>query len=324
MDLLFKLNSGQTIVGQSNFVDHYANINNNMTFAKLNPSIRQATALYIVPWLGQAFYDDIAAKYQGSTLNGFESALCVILRDAVAYYTVYHHASSASANLSELGFQNRTSTDGTTQYIAQWQYRNIMQNLIKNGDAFLDDALKYIEDNASQFGLYSQVTDTLLINTANDLTKYINTNNSIRAYTTLIPFIKKATTQYIKTIITDTVHDALITAIDADTLTAAQTSLLEKIQPCLAEYALHIAIPHLTIDLTEGKLTMLSSSDGMSQKNTAQTESINALLAQTLKDAKTAEAALIDFVVENKADYGITYAMKKDKKVISSDYNVMI
>lgn len=322
MDLLFKIEEGQTNVGQSNFVEHYGNINYSMTWNKLLPSVKQATNLFIKPTLGNEFYNQLAKYYQSNeSEDEFKNNLIDMLQDAIAYYTILLHSNTTGVNLSELGLINRTDKDGTVVNISQWQYRNIVWNLTKTGDSFFEMALAYIFDNQSKLE-FKPEGEILLINSAKDLAKHINTKGSYRAYLSLKPFIKKATQIYIKPILGEDLLKHTLDKIKANDKNENHLKLLEKAQAVLAEYALNIAIPHLTIDLSQGYISLLSESDGLKKYETANDNKLEALEAQTKRFAEIQQQELLRFLAKNKEAFGIETTAKESIKVISSGGSV--
>lgn len=78
-------------------------------------------------------------------------------------------------------------------------------------------------------------------------------------YEDVAPAITHIETKIIKKLIGTAQYDALDTAYNASSLSPAQSSLLAKLQPALANLAMWIVVPQLNVGFTNGGLTVPNS-----------------------------------------------------------------
>lgn len=115
----------------------------------------------------------------------------------------------------------------------------------------------------------------------------------------LLPFIHQAEDEYIRNIIGDAQYTALEAAYQASSMTTAQSSLLAKIQPALANLAIWIGIPVFNVNITGAGIAVLSS-DKLAPASQYRTEE----LKDTLKNIAFQKLdKLVEFMETNKTDY---------------------
>jgi hypothetical protein len=320
MALVFKLESGvneQTAnVGNSNFKEHYPEVNRSMAWLELTPYISQATDTYVIPYIGKPMYDDIVDAYQAGTLTDAKKlAVLNLLQRAVAYYTIMHAIPKKLGVIASMGAVTNSPAGGAVP-ISQWSYHNQLLSITKDADTFMDQAINLLTEQViaanADFNLWKSheaftegKADYFRL--LKQFQKHHSINNSHRTFLALVPYIQKATKKYIIPILGKTQHAALVEAVAGDGGDAAQQELIEMVRNCLAEWSIYLAIPALTVVIEGDGIKVISNSDGMNSIANI----TSAFYKEAAKDhqyaceeaAKTFRADLIEFLFKNADDY---------------------
>lgn len=323
MDLLFKITNddaqtGQEVVGDSNFKAHFPALHHNMSWSTLLPFIRQATRDHVIPFIGQSQYDDIADKFQtDAALNTSQSSFLEYLQDTVAYYTVYHAIPSLNLVISDMGVQESESSEGTSRPVTQWRYKNALWKVSQQADANLDATLAYMEYEIEEhsnayFDLwkndtaYNAAVSSLFRHTS-DVSKYIEIHKSRRTYLALLPHLRRAEDTKIADTICQDMLNELASQVEGNSLTAENQTLLPYVQRAAAHWALHLAVPHLSLMIESNGIKVVSSTDGFDNRGNVLSafakEAVVRLQQRAEDDAKTAIASLLKFLYANSDDY---------------------
>lgn len=321
MKVAFKLETGVTAqdasVGQSNFKLHYPEVNHSMAWLELLPYIEQATDLFVMPYVGQAMYDAVIDIYHlGSpALSAKKARFLELLQRAVAYYTIVHALPKKLGVVASMGAVTNAPQGGALP-TSQWAFKNQLWAITKDSDRFLDELMTFLQvevnagntdfNNWEASDAYTEGKSDYFRSTK-EFQLYHNICDSHRTFLALLPYIKKAQTKYILPIIGKAQHEALATAIKADTATDKQKELIENIRRCLAEWTIHMAIPALTVIIEEDGMKVVSRTDGMDTRSNVASafykEAAIGHQAAAEENARTFRADLIDFLYANEADY---------------------
>lgn len=298
-----------------NFKEHYPEVNMNMLWAGLAPYIRQAAQHEVIPYIGQALYDDITTKVEaGTPLDPPVVIFLEYLRDAVAYHTIARALPQKNTIVASMGAVENVAKEGTTS-TTLWKFRATLWSTVKNADLATDKLLAYLEkmvaDEVTYFNLWK--TDPAFtagssdfFRTTADFQVYFNINSSRRTYLQLLPILKQAAKVHILPALGRDQYDALAAAVQANNLTEAQEALLVQVRSALAPWAIYDA---------SGKLPALPEHDGFRVVSNAEAVDSRALPQEALiraidgikyaaeKDAKTNTADLAAFLSDNADDY---------------------
>lgn len=326
MQVVFKLDTGVTAadanVGQSNFKNHYPEVNHSMAWLELLPYIEQATDLFVLPYVGQTMYEAVVSIYQSGTpaLSTKQARFLELMQRAVAYYTIFHALPKKLGVVASMGVVVN-NPHGGSMLPSQWGFKGQLWSVTKDADRFLDELLEFLQaevnagntefNNWKNADAYTEGKSDYFRSTK-EFQGYHNICRSHRTFLALLPYIKKAQDKYILPILGKEQHAALVTAIKANNATSAQTSLIEAIRKCLAEWAIYMAVPALTVLIEEDGIKIVSRTDGMeSRGNVASAFYKDAAAAHQSaaeENARTFRADLIDFLFANEDDYPLWVA----------------
>ena len=333
MNLLFKTTavpSGATPnVGHSNFKQHYPAINRQMAWDTLQPYLRQATQNHIIRWIGEPLYTDLAAKYQaGTALSSSQSSFLEKLQDAIAYYTVYDAMPSLNISVADMGIQQLSGTEGTTNPSSQWAFMNARWDALIKAEKALDTALTNLELYAKSDDYYDLWKDhdayklgkTDFFRVCQELSNYINVQGDRRAFVALLPYLKKVERSEVMAMICKDAYTILATNIkdcmysegfnsgfSTECFTTAQVDLIILIQRFIANKAMYDAVPNLTVSIEAEGFRLLGQTDLMNDKkpitNSFHLQAINSLREQCEYTARTALADISEYLYKNEASF---------------------
>lgn len=302
-------------VGDYNFKDHYPDVNRNMMWSELEPYIRQATRRFILPFIGQDLYDDLADTIQaGGALSDPQKEFVERLRDAVAYCAIMTTLPKKKTVVASMGAVENVAKEGTTG-TSQWGFRTTLWSIAQDADRNTDEMLEYLEARVkagdTNFDLWKD-NDAFLVGKSDlfrltgDFQACQNINNSRRTYLTLLPVLKQVVKQHIVPILSQAQYDALVTAIREDTLTAEQDLLLGHVRAAAAAWAVYYATNKVAVLPDQDGWRVIGNSDAVDQRSYSAEVTQGAI--QRIRDAAEQDARmntadLTVFLAENADDY---------------------
>ena len=311
MDLIFKITAGSphspAQVGDTNFKAHYSGVNHGMAWDELTPAIRQAIRKYILPYIGEELYNDLAGAFQtGSTLSDEQTQALEYLQDCAAFYTIYHILPERQSVVTSMGVVQNTPTNGS-QPANQWSWKANRQSALDNADTFLDRLLAYLEKQVAASVTYFDLwknSDAYKVKTSaffrhtSELDEYLNIKESRRSFISLIKYLREVEEDTILPLLCTAQFEALkATNLDDDGI-----ALLAKVRKAVAYLGLWDAIPHHRIVIDGDGFRIVSQTD---QFDTRQTDS--AAIADLSQRAERKGRQYLDelrvFLQENAATY---------------------
>lgn len=310
MQIVFKVSGSPTVaqVGDTNFQSHYAGINTAMAWQEVSPIVRQTTQEHILPFLGSAWYDDIAAKYNaGTTLSVKEAQALEYLQDSAANYAVYALIPQKGASLAALGVVQQ-NPDGGSNPSPQWATKSKRWEALNAADSALDRLLSFLLKNKADFPLWAD-SDAFAFKKASffqevkDLDDFINMKGSFRTFVSITPYLKRAEERVIRGILCD----SLFASVVATPASAANAKLLPFIREAVVYSGAADALPHHRVVVDGDGFRVVTQMDGYDERknmsNTVQANAISALLEHYKTSAARAITALVAFLEANLDEY---------------------
>ncbi len=309
MQLIFKGSTATTPteIGQTNFKSHYPSVAGNTSWNDLRSYIRQATDLYIIPYIGQVWYDKLAADFHTDSVDASALSILEKLQDTIAYYTIYKAMPFMPYIVSAIGVQKAQSSQGATA-ISTGEAKNIRWNAHLDADRMLDDVLKLLTvAPGAYFDLWRTHADKLFktsafFKTADELNNFLNIQNSRRAFQALVQHLKSAEKESVKIL-----GAPFFTHLSKDQLNFSEEWVVEAIRHYIAQQALYEAVPYLTLVVESDGFMVVSRGDGTEERNSLKHQQHeNAILR--LREAAREKAAqyraeLIKLLWENKDNF---------------------
>lgn len=246
-------------------------INKNMAWDSLKESVELAEQKYLLPVLDTPQYTDLQADLNADTLDADQQKLLKLCRRVVANAAMYLAYPTLNVQTSDMGVQQSKSREGTSEPANQWRYQEARTYYLITATQAIEDLYIFLQENKSTFLLwangkgFSHYND-LFIRNNQELGRYLNTADSVRAYIALQPYIRLAEMKYIKSIVTTIKFVELKTAMINGSLTDTQKAELEQIRFCLAWCAFYESLPFLSYEMGTTAITVTIQVDGMTSK----------------------------------------------------------
>jgi hypothetical protein len=339
MELVFKITnstpSNPAEIGDTNFSQHYSGVNRSMAWGELSPAIRQATEKYIVPYLGEEFYSELASDYNtGATLSGEMQKALTYLQDASAYYAIYHILPEKTGVVASIGAVQNTPTEGSGQPMSQWSWKALRGSALDNGDRFLDLLLTFLEKQVvagnAAFHTFKdsaayKAKGSAFFPTTADLNALLNIQESRRSFLGIIKYIRAVEEDVLFPILCGETFEALTSG---GTLSEDNALLRDKVRKAVAHLGLAKAIPHHRIVIDGDGFRVVSQTDGFDDRRN-QTNNVheNAILA--LKESAEAQgkkylAELQVFLRSNAEKYPVWAASPCNAVANTTGHSIVI
>lgn len=300
-------------------IKKYLRINANMKFENLQPSIQDAEEFFIKDLLGD-LYDSFLADYTDNTtatgedngMNADNVALLPYAQRALAHYTFYLAVETIGVQIGDAGIQQTSAQN--SQPAPRWKIRDLKMSYLSKADLHAEKLLAFLEENAAadKYGAWFADIDAntamsgLIVHSVRVASKYIDISDSRRIFLKLQKRIRQLESLNVKNLICIDQYDELVTQLQTGSLTAANESLIAKIEPYVAKRALYETLPSLRISITPEGIHLLSATDSATLQQSASDKEISDL-RHSLKEGDLGfisdEEALKTFITENISDY---------------------
>lgn len=213
----------------------------------LMPFIKSAETEFIIPNISQAQYDDLSAAYNvvSPSLTAAQTALLARIQPALAHYAFKKWIPFGQVQIDSAGIRIASTESMKTAF--QWQTKDLEASSLQSAYTFMEALLTYMEANKASYALWTAsdsytVFKESFINTASDFNKYFNINSSRLTFISFKACMKKVEDFAVKAVLDATTFAAIKTRIKAGTTTAADTALLNFIQPAVAHLTIAAAL----------------------------------------------------------------------------------
>lgn len=219
--------------------------NMSIELASIEPGLYAAWHQHLKPWLGQAFFDEIAAALDADTLSAEQEALLPYLRRPMGMLGLYEYTKIGSVQFSESGVFRMEGENYKTAY--KYQVTDLKRFYLYTGFEALEHLLAYLEDNEADFPTWAagagyNRNKALLINSAADFRTHYS--NDINRYTFehLRPVLEDIDAFAIQPLLGDDQYNELKANILAKNLSAKEQQLIYYLQRAVANFAVKEAI----------------------------------------------------------------------------------
>jgi len=291
--------------------EHLGAIQMHLDEKTILPFVEQAELQYIIPAVGPELYNNLLPK---TGLNAKQTALRRHLQRAISYYALLEALPFMTVFIGDSGTGETAAS--STSPVRQWTYQKLEDAAAQKADTFLDLALKFLEINAADFTVWKNslsflVSRELFISSTDQLNKIIPIGGSRRAFLLLRNYIERAELLYIRAWTGPALFDELKAAQLADSLSADQKTLLQKINRALGNYALFEALPEIAVTITGQGIRILSDHDGIRDRMAAKASDITVLRSSVEGAAKKFSTDFKQYLDENAKEKFPTYFNSK-------------
>ena len=172
---------------------YVGNVAVGMQFSQIEGDVRTATVEYMIPFLGQAFYEEVAAKVETMEDGADEHFrwLAEMLQGALANYVALKYTPVSDSFFTSMGLQTMESDSQKGAYA--YQKTDRMNKYAADGDTWLDQALAFLEAHPEEFphwnpdGRYSHWA----FRSAREFDRFYGIGASRRTFIRLLPIIRR-------------------------------------------------------------------------------------------------------------------------------------
>ena len=247
-------------------ISAHVEININMDYNSLKPSIFQAELKYIIPAIGMAFYNELDAAV-APTADQLQAI--AHLNRALANYALYLYGPKGMVQTGDAGILEHSSQNNVPT--RQWVFDQLQESYHNAGDSSLDFALAWLELNKLKFPTWEEseaytVSKELFVTNATELAEFTNVAESRRTFLAMRPFIRRAERQQLRELLGDELYKKL----KGELLSPEEKELIDEyIKPAVAVFAAYNAIPELPLEISDEGVRFKSFNNGTRRKEKA-------------------------------------------------------
>lgn len=304
----------------------YIAIDANTSISSLQPYIDTAEQDFIVPLLGQAFYDYYKPLYEDSVkasnpvaLSDDDAKLLPYIQRPLCYYAQLLAIPHLAATFGDMGVRQHRADESDPA--PRWLIEKLQFNALTSGDTHADKLLEFLEKYADA-DTYSQwfgdadanpAMSGYIVHSTAVASKHIAINNSRRVYLQLRDKIREIETRIIPKLIGKDQYNDLVADIKAGTISAEYRALLDKLEPVIAKRALFMQLPFMRVQITNRGIFTYSGTDSLFLIDQLATDADIKILRSQLLDEKELgyladEHELRQFILDNIDDYPLIKA----------------
>ncbi len=245
----------------------YSTFQKNMSFQTLSDAIGEAEERFLLPLIGVPQYldllrlvdpahEDLPTTFNEAEFTAQAKSLALLLKKArrvvarAAMYLVYPQINVAAG---DMGVQQNKAANDTSIPSREWAYIDTRLSYRDGIETSSESLLILLQDykenypkwvNSKAFSQYN----SLFVRNNEELGRFLNTKDSIRAYIAFRPFLELAEEKYITPIVPKETLDDLKNALKNGTYSPPEKLFdIWKIQRVMAWYALYEGLPFLNI-----------------------------------------------------------------------------
>lgn len=266
-------------------------IQKEMYWATWEPYVRQSEMKYIIPAIGEDLHEELVNVTQPTA---DQLPVLARLRSAVAYFAYMEALPFLVTATGDAGLLINAPTN--TSNISKWLYVTINKEVAAKSDFWLEDALAWLERHAAAFPAWTQsdaytINHGRLIASASQLTTaFPSAKNSRRLFVEIRQYLFNAEDEFIRPILGDDFHEAIMTRLSAanNTFTVKELNVLRLCRLALANHAFMKALPFLNLNVD---YRYVSETDGIVNEDELDTNRLNIILksCRDMADGKVAE-----------------------------------
>lgn len=281
----------------------------NLNFQTLESSIRQAEFKFLIPVLGQDFWQELDTAYQANTLSAAQTDLLPLVQQPLACFAVLEAVPFLSLQMGDGGIVELSSQN--TQAPRQFLLQELKAALVDSADQGLEALLVYLEDHADTFPTWKASkargkTAGLVVRNSEELESYGHLSPGRRAFLKLVPFLKEAELMHLEPLLGTQLYTRLQDWRKNGSTDSKAQCLLTYCQPVVALYALAEALPNLNFAKVDSGLRLISESYGVYGVKTSVPIPREEAVAMSLaiqNRARLYAEKLLQYLAANLSDY---------------------
>ncbi|MEH0156424.1 DUF6712 family protein [Limibacter armeniacum] len=251
----------KTFFKETDELTKVVDVDSSLEVDKLNHDLHYMEQKHIKPFLSADFYDSLITKYHNDSASAEELALIELAQVASANLGVWKFISKSTASKGNTGIRVANTDKQKSAY--PWQHKEMKNGYRDTGFYYVDQVLKYLEDNKNSF---QQWTDSAayadfnshFIGSTTEFDKIVYIDESRRLFTRMKPTMEEIELFRIKPMLGEALFNEILEQKKDNTLTDQNKSLLDKIQRAVANLTVANSIFKLSLQLSEEGVLVLS------------------------------------------------------------------
>jgi len=227
------------------------------------PTIYTTARRYIVPRLGQTFYDELLTAWQSGSPTSAQQAAITSLQRALALLSAHEYSLVGAIQLSEEGMFRIESEKLRSAF--KYQERAWRQYMLEHGFDALEELLIYLEQHASDFPTYQNSEEYVantehFINHAAEFRLVYGQHIGRRAFESLRSIIDDVERFAVEHTLPRQFFDHLHDARKAGTLTAKEKEVVRLIRKAVAHFTVREATARMLLAIDGDRLVVREES----------------------------------------------------------------
>lgn len=231
------------------------------------PNMERAERKYLVPVLGQAFYDEVVTKYNGQDASEPFKKVLPYIQAALAPLAYYLELPLINTQITDIGLQ-KTGT-GQMQPVFKHDFYKVLQALLDQGMDALEELLAFLEENKTDYPAWAS-SDAykdfrrFLIRTGQDYSSIYPLLHPRRCYLMLRPIMDIVQEKYVAASIGAAFFAELLAKDAPSDMEVAVITVLKK---AIAYLTIHHATGSLAVRITEAGFTVQAADSELADPN---------------------------------------------------------
>jgi len=244
------------LVFENSELKKFAGVSASLSLDSLQPYLEHSKAdREVKRILTDTLYNELEALVMAGTINEAGNAkflkLLPYAQSVLVKYAVYDYIKEGHAKISDAGL-TVANADKKAEW---WQQIELKKSYVEKIYFAVEDLLRYLISQKAEFTTWAESSSysqglAFIFNTAEDFQRYVNISESYRTLVALRPAMQSVENGALKNLLSPTLFGELKTAIKNQTTTPAQKSLLEYVEPAVANMTVAMAIQDLNLQLS--------------------------------------------------------------------------
>lgn len=216
--------------------------------------ITQAEDQFLLPAIGQEAYADIHARYLNNNLSDpDQQKLLSLCQRSIAYYATLLFIPVGQLHISDAGI--RIAVDEHFKQAFDWQINNLEESCRNAADLNLELTLSLLESKPTVFTAYHgsaavQRNKECFVHIAGLLNQLCGVRLPRRHFQQVLPIIRQLQVLHLEPVLCSALYAQLQQQWVSGSVSAANKTLLNYIQPALAMLAMARSVSSLTLDFS--------------------------------------------------------------------------
>lgn len=284
-------------------------ISENLSIDQLAPIMLGAAEEYLIPWIGQALWNDLVDGVENNNLTAEETTLLPYVQRPLAWFTMFEYANVGEVMVSDQGFMRQETETQKTAY--KNQVNNYTRYAREMGYHALEAMLNHMESATA--GTYTAWEGTdentrnreAFINTARDFRLVYSVKISRYVMETMRGLMLDIEEFAIVPILGTEFFNELKTAINDKNETADQKTIIKKIQKAVAAFTVEEAIRRTIVKNTGEAIVVVEALEAQSnyKEGVGSSDRLQLALKHNDEWGNRHISAIKDFLNDNRATY---------------------